>query len=45
MCEENDVEYIDYDVGRSKLARDGLHLNHLGQDELARAIHGHCKGF
>ena len=45
MCEQSGVEYIEYNLERSRLARDGLHLNHLGQDELAKSIFDHCKSF
>ena len=45
MCEENDVEYIEYEPADSRLARDGLHLNELGQDELGRLIFKHCRSF
>ena len=44
-CEASGVGYLEYECGRSRLARDGLHLNNLGQDELARKIFAHCKGF
>lgn len=45
ICTKNDVEYIEYEPQNSRLARDGLHLNYLGQDELAGRIFSHCKTF
>jgi hypothetical protein len=44
-CKTIGVEYLDYECVRSRLTRDGLHMNNLGQDELARRIFTHCKGF
>jgi len=44
-CVEMKVEFIDYQPANSRLARDGLHLNHLGQDELGRIIFQHCRPF
>ena len=44
-CKEYKVEYIGYECGRNRLARDGLHLNDLGQDEFAQVIFTHCKYF
>lgn len=45
MCKEHDVEYIEYEPANSRLAKDGLHLNHLGQEELGRQIFQHCRRF
>ena len=45
MCGAMNVEFIDYEPVDNRLARDGLHLNHLGQDELGRKIFQHCKRF
>ena len=45
LCNEHDVEFIEYEPHRSRIARDGLHFNHIGQDELAKAIFDHCKIF
>ena len=45
MCRELDIEFITYEPYRSRIAKDGLHLNHVGQDELARKIFEHCKSF
>lgn len=44
-CEAVNVEFIDYEPADNRLARDGLHLNHLGQDELGRKIFQHCRRF
>jgi hypothetical protein len=44
-CEAENVEFIDYEPTDNRLARDGLHLNHLGQDELGRKIFQHCRSF
>ena len=44
-CEAGNVEFIDYEPADNRLARDGLHLNHLGQDELGRKIFQHCRRF
>src|ERR1051325_5918001 len=45
LCEAMNVEFIDYEPLDNRLARDGLHLNHLGQDDLGRKIFQHCKRF
>ena len=45
MCRELDIEFIPYEPYRSRIAKDGLHFNHIGQDELARKIFEHCKLF
>lgn len=45
MCKELDIEFITYEPYPSRIAKDGLHLNHLGQDELARTIFEHCRSF
>lgn len=45
MCGAMNVEFIEYEPMDNKLARDGLHLNHLGQDELGRKLFQHCKRF
>jgi len=45
MCTENKFEFFDYEPQRSRLARDGLHFNALGQDELGREIFRHCRSF
>jgi len=45
MCEAENVEFIDYEPAGSRLARDGLHLNHLGQDELGYKIFQNCRRF
>lgn len=45
MCRELDIEFIAYEPYRSRIAKDGLHFNHVGQDELARKIFEHCKSF
>src|ERR1051325_8568715 len=45
LCEAMNVEFIDYEPLDNRLARDGLHLNHLGQDDLGRKIFKHCKRF
>lgn len=44
-CLEKGVEYLSYEPERSRVARDGLHLNELGQHELAKNIFKHCVGF
>ena len=45
MCKELDIEFITYEPYRSRIAKDGLHFNHVGQEELARKIFEHCKSF
>jgi len=45
MCKELDIEFIKYEPYRSRIAKDGLHFNHVGQEELARMIFEHCKSF
>src|SRR3989442_1729026 len=45
MCKGSNVEFLDYEPRDSWLARVGLHLNHLGQNELGFKIYQHCKSF
>ena len=45
MCQGSNIEFLDYEPRDSWLARDGLHLNHLGQNELGFKIYQHCKSF
>lgn len=45
LCQEKNAEFISYEPGNRMIARDGLHLNDAGQDELGRAIFCHCKSF
>ena len=45
MCVERDIGFIAYEPYRSRIAKDELHFNHVGQDELARKIFEHCKSF
>ena len=45
MCEALNGEFIEYEPIDSWLARDGLHLNHLGQNELGFKIYQHCGRF
>lgn len=45
MCSESEVGFIEYEPYRSRLAKDGLHFNQVGQDELARKIFEHCTSF
>jgi hypothetical protein len=44
-CEEMGANFIEYEPAKHSLARDGLHLNNAGQDELGRKIFNHCKSF
>jgi lysophospholipase L1-like esterase len=45
MCKDLDIEFISYEPYRSRIATDGLHFNHVGQEELARKIFEHCRSF
>lgn len=45
MCGELDIGFVAYEPNRSRIAKDELHFNHVGQDELARKIFEHCKSF
>lgn len=45
LCNEYGAAFLPYEPRDNRLARDGLHLNHVGQDELGRAIFVHCKSF
>lgn len=45
LCNQSGLEYIGYECSRSRLARDRLHHNDLGQEELAKLIFSHCKSF
>jgi lysophospholipase L1-like esterase len=45
ICQSNKIEYLEYDPVRARMLRDGLHLNAVGQDEMARKIFTHCKAF
>ena len=38
LCKDLGVSYFDFECKRSRLWKDGLHLNSVGQDELARKI-------
>ena len=39
---EQGVQFLGYEPIRSRVAQDGLHLNYVGQEELARKIFKHC---
>src|SRR6267154_778904 len=45
MCKALNAEFIEYEPVDSWLARDGLHLNHRGQNELGYRIYQHCGRF
>ena len=45
MCSELEIGFIDYKPCRSRIAKDELHFNHVGRDEIARKIFAHCKSF
>ena len=45
MCFEQNIEFIECEPYRSRIAKDGLHLNFIGQNELAKTIFDHCKTF
>jgi len=45
MCRVLEIDFITYEPYCSRIAKDGLHFNHVGQDELARKIFEHCKSF
>ena len=45
MCRENGVEFLACEVERSRMWRDGVHFNDLGQDEFARKLFTHCIRF
>lgn len=45
LCTDMGVEFLEYEPEKSRLARDGLHLNNAGQDELGRKIFKHCRSF
>jgi lysophospholipase L1-like esterase len=45
MCVKHDIGFIAYEPYRSRIAKDEIHFNHVGQDELARMIFEHCKSF
>lgn len=45
LCKELDIEFILHEPYRSRVAKDGLHFNYIGQDELARKIFHHCMSF
>ena len=45
LCEETGVKFLEYECYRSRVGRDGLHLNERGQEELAMKVFTHCKHF
>ena len=45
LCIANQVEFLGHEPPRDRLGWDGLHLNALGNDELASKIFAHCKYF
>ena len=45
LCEASGIKFMEYECGRSRIAKDKLHLNNWGQDELARMIFLHCEPF
>src|SRR2546426_1525172 len=45
MCATLNVEFLEYEPSNNRLARDGLHLNDLGQNELGLKIYQHCGRF
>ena len=44
-CAEMGVKFVEFEPSNDSLARDGLHLNNAGQDELGRIIFRHCRSF
>ena len=45
MCKDKQVSYLEYEPERSRLHRDGLHMNFRGQDELGRRVFPFVKNF
>ena len=45
LCQRKGVEFLEYEPKRDRLARDQLHLNACGQDELGSMIFKHCINF
>jgi hypothetical protein len=46
LCKENGFEYLDADIeGRHMLDWKGLHLNHRGQEAVAKQVFKHCRNF
>ena len=45
LCESKDVKFVEYEPERSRVHRDGLHLNFRGQNELGRRIFSVTKPF
>ena len=45
MCRESGVEFLPCELEQSRMWRDRVHFNDIGQDEVARKIFNHCVGF
>ena len=45
LCESKEVRFVEYEPERSRVHRDGLHLNFRGQNELGRKIFAATKPF
>lgn len=45
LCVEKQVQFLEYEPDRSKMWKDGVHLNEIGQHELAGLIFSHCNRF
>jgi lysophospholipase L1-like esterase len=45
LCRDKEVRFVEYEPGRSRVHRDGLHLNFMGQNELGQKVFPFVKGF
>ena len=45
LCREAGVQYIEFEIERSRISADRVHLNEIGQQEAAGKIFRHCRHF
>lgn len=45
LCKERGVSFLEYEPERSRVHKDGLHLNYRGQWEMGRKVFGEVKSF
>jgi hypothetical protein len=45
LCRDKEVRFVEYEPLRSRVHRDGLHLNFMGQNELGQKVFPLVKTF
>lgn len=45
MCRANEIEFISFEMSRGKIARDGVHLNSIGQHQFGHILMRHSLHF